>query len=55
MSYLRSAGRLAGQLAAYAWLTGRWWLPVVTVVFLLAALLAVTAKTVVAPVVYVFF
>ncbi len=55
MSLLRAAARLAGDLVAYGRWTGRWWLPIVTAVFALSVLLALTAKTVVAPALYVFF
>jgi hypothetical protein len=55
MTALRSIGRTIVDLFAYGWSTGRWWLPLVTVAFALAVVLAVTAKTVIAPALYILF
>lgn len=52
---LRHAVRLVGDLFRYGADSGRWWVPVLTVVFAVAVVLALTAKAVVAPALYVFF
>lgn len=52
---VRHIGRLTGDLARYGWWTGAWWLPLVVVALAASAVLAVTAKTVVTPMVYVLF
>ena len=55
MIYLRHGGRLLGELLLLAWRSGRWWVPVVTVVLGVAVVAALTAKAVVGPTVYVLF
>lgn len=52
---LRPARRIAGDLAAYAVQTGKWWVPVVVVGLAATALLLVFVKVAVPTAVYVFF
>ena len=55
MRSLRIAGRFVADLFAYGWTTGRWWVPLSIVLFLVAVSLALTAKAVVGPAMYVLF
>lgn len=47
--------RNASDLFAYGWRTGRWWMPVVTVLLVLAAVLVAAVKVVVPTAVYTLF
>lgn len=55
LSALRHLRHFMGDLASYAVHTGRWWVPIVTVVLGLAALLVAFVKVAVPTAVYVFF
>ena len=55
MTLARHFGRFLADLVRYGASSGRWWVPVVTVVFGVAALVALTAKTVITPALYVLF
>ncbi len=52
---VRHGARLGRDLVVYGVRSGRWWVPVLVVVFAIAAVLALTAQTVVAPTLYVLF
>ena len=52
---LRAASRFVIDLVAYGWRTGRWWMPIVTVLLLLVTLLLATVKVVVPTTVYTLF
>ena len=55
MTYVRGVVRFVRDLFGYGLATGRWWVPVVTVAFAAAVVLALTAKTVIAPALYILF
>lgn len=55
MTAVRGVSRLASDLLAYGWRTGRWWLPIVTVMLVIAAFLVAAVKVVVPTVVYTLF
>lgn len=50
LRYLRHAVGFASDLGAYGWRTGRWWLPAVAVLLVVASALALTTTKVVVPV-----
>jgi hypothetical protein len=52
---MRYLGRFVGDLGRYAWRTGRWWMPIVTVLLVVVAALVAAAKVVVPTVVYTLF
>jgi hypothetical protein len=52
---LRHLGRFFGDLGAYAWRTGRWWMPVVTLLLVVVAALVAAAKVIVPTAVYTLF
>lgn len=47
--------RLCGDLVAYAKQSGRWWVPALIVALGIATVLALTAQTIVTPVIYALF
>lgn len=51
----RHLGRFLSDLAAYGWRTGRWWVPVVTVLLVVVAFLVAAVKVVVPTAVYTLF
>lgn len=55
MTAVRHAWRFVTDLWTYAVRTGRWWVPVVTVVLAVAALLVAFVKVAVPTAVYLFF
>lgn len=55
MLRLRHAGRFMSDLIVYGWRTGRWWMPVVTVLLVLVAVLVAAVKVVVPTAVYTLF
>lgn len=55
MRRARGVARFTGDLVRYGARTGRWWVPVVTVVLGVAALLVVLVKVAAPTVVYTFF
>lgn len=55
MLALRHAGRTAVDLVLYAVRSGRWWMPVLLIVIIVASLVAATAKVVVPTAMYTLF
>lgn len=49
------AGRLVGDLTVYATRSGRWWVPAVILVLVLAAFVVAAAQVVVPTVIYTLF
>lgn len=52
---VRELGRTVRSLAGYGWHTGRWWVAAVLALVALISVLALAAKSAVAPTVYVLF
>ena len=52
---LRHLGRNVSDLLAYGWRTGRWWMPIVTVLLVVVAVLVAAVKVVVPTAVYTLF
>lgn len=55
MSGPRNVLRLASDLVAYGWRTGRWWVPALTLVLLAAAAVLATTQAVAPTLVYTLF